>query len=395
MNEGLNSGASRKSKRHVGVIETSLEEANADYIRYNQVTNQDVGLSRRFPLLTMVNRVTPFYVRDIIWTGSIWVAISPTHSSTSTDLINWTVPVSLPANGTVNQWAVLSWNGSMLVAVSEGRYDTMLSSDGWIYTAYSTDSGATWSSGTSFNLSSIPAAFPTTRPVWTGSAWLFMTSFVTGIFRSTDGINWTRNDTSIFDTAGAAYIAPLATNGSGTVIAQSISPILYRSTDHGLTWNRLVIAGGLLSYDSASSKFVLISTDGLGVSTSSDGLTWTEASNNYVIIDTTAQSSRVACSPDYMMVVMGIQLIVISKHPADIALKFPTELFHYTPLSASFQVQYGNSVFVLYPGDQAGFNNLKETYNLTVVEVNSAYHKFVNITGGTLPAIHDSMLKVR
>jgi hypothetical protein len=167
-------------------------------------------------------------VQGVAWNGSLWVAVgySSVTIATSPDGISWT-PRTNPFEGNVGFG--IAWNGSLWVAVGANLDATV--------TIATSDDGIEWTARTN------PLDGGAGSGVaWNGSLWVAVGYGTDGtsIVTSSDGIEWTAR-TNTFN------------NGSG----------------FGIAWNgSLWVAVGQNSDASVA------------IATSSDGITWTDASNN-------------------------------------------------------------------------------------------------------------------
>lgn len=388
MNEGL-FGFHKRDKRHLGSVIAGVDVRDPDYANLSNcpvIENASPQLKRRFPKLTFTEYTTPFYVRSIVWAGTKWVAIGHTQSSTSTDLVTWTTPVNLPAKGSGNTWAQIGWNGSQLVVVSE-PYPVLGSTT--TYTGYSSDVGASWSSGSTITLAS--NGQPTNKIAWTGSAWLFTIRTETGVFRSTDGINWSKVNAAQFGPQAFGVI----TNGSGTAFltTQNADPMCAYSTDHGATWSFRRGPGMTMVYDPYISKFVMqnsYASINPGISTSSDGLTWSVsaplASSSFV---PTIEAGKLAATSSYYVHLIGSNTVIYlrSKHPDDVHMAasgpYDTSLLFKTYYQG---VIHENNTTVFFPNIVENFNLAPETYNIGVLTINPEICAIPFASEGSEPA---------
>lgn len=108
------------------------------------------------------------FPRDVVWSGSQFVAAGYGGIITSTDGVTW----SVPSSGAGDLHGV-AWSGTQFVAV--GLWGTILTS---------TD-GMTWtqrSSGTGVTLNDV---------TWSGSQFVAVGAWFGTILTSSDGVNWT------------------------------------------------------------------------------------------------------------------------------------------------------------------------------------------------------------
>ena len=328
MNNGLHGfyrkpNESGKALRGLGLKDTSkAPKVTGSSLGSPGIGHMSSELSRRIPEVSIVDRAVPLtpYVKDLVWTGAVWAAISATQFSTSADLITWTAPVTLPNIGSANVWSSMSWNGSQFVAVSASVPDF---GDGFIYTAYSS-TGASWSLGTSFNIGGVFATnLMALKPVWTGAAWLFTGIGFTGVVRSTDGINWSRLLTTSLTYGDSS--GNLVSNGSG--IAVLSLPIVTMgamwTNDHGVTWTMIRLSTGFMSYDPIRAKFIAFQQGSNHMALSDDALTWSRCPAT----DTGSIASIASINNYYVYVVDVNKPIVISKHDDDIGFLNPNPAY--------------------------------------------------------------------
>lgn len=377
MNDGLLDGFARKSHRDVGKYAYGLDITDPSYRASKSFDAIDASpdVCAAYPYFNIEERVVPnnFYVQSIVWTGSEWVAINGTQCTTSTDLISWTAPVSLPSAGTGNHWAKIGWNGSRLVIASQQRYVAGAGAgDGFIRTGYSDTHGASWSTGTAFSLSITSSGTETSPIVWTGGAFLFTNSSVGGIFRSTDGATWTRLMTST-----TAFIG-IATDGAGTAFAvtEAASAVLGNlySNDHGATWANVVRGGGgSMFYDTAESMYAvnLINYENAlpsSLSYSTTGLTWTDVSTASTV--DLISADKVLTTPHYVVIIINsLYISIFNKALNNQYVCLPRYTATKTPY---YRGVYANNVMLLYPGIQADFNTPGQSFNIGILTIDQS-----------------------
>jgi hypothetical protein len=226
-----------------------------------------------------VELALPFngFVGSIVWTGVNFVAVGADDNGgrvwTSPDGSAWTAQASGDLPNAGDQWFIVDWDGSRVVAVGQ-----MAGTD---YLAYSDDDGVTW---TPCDISALSPGIYPTNLVAGGPLWV-MGSGVVGTFAtSVDGATWVEHvgapvTPSFFDGVwnGAKYIG-------GVNTGVLTNPDVDSSAD-GLTWtdaDTVPILGMIplaVAWDGA--QFVMVGVDGatgnngLGAS-SPDGSTWTQ-----------------------------------------------------------------------------------------------------------------------
>jgi hypothetical protein len=268
MNVGGFPGAhSNGFSKEFGKLVRAIDYQNSDYVR---LIADDIRVPapeayrKQFPALNYKTIPAPFGVNWILWTGSLYAAISDSHFSTSTDLVTWTTPVALPAIASTSRWVKLGYNGSQFVIASEDN--SYSAPSGNVYTAYST-TGASWTAGTT--ITGLGSGFSISPIYWDGVVWVFSGvggGNQNGIIRSTNGSTWaivagTENTTFTSLAVGPTkMIAKLADFSNGTLV----------STNNGATWARSALPFFSISYDNG--KFI-IATDNT-VITSADSITW-------------------------------------------------------------------------------------------------------------------------
>lgn len=268
-------------------------------------------------ITSLVNKWYPVYTRDassnIRWVnGKAWLFTTGQGVATSDNGIDWATiwPTSeLGVLGNISLNDVTYGNGMyVIVGGTAGTTSLILtSSDGAAWTrratthtvgltsidysptlgmflaagqngttVYSTD-GITWTSGVSAGAANI------TKVVWGGTQFaLINTTNTSGqIYRSTNGTSFTAQSTTIgFTATDIAYSSTLnlwvITRSSANTSYVMTSPDLSSWTARTITGSTAGSAYGVVWN---GSKFV-VSTNGPGVVSSSDGTTWAIASNN-------------------------------------------------------------------------------------------------------------------
>ena len=223
--------------------------------------------------------------------GQMWVAVGQNESEAailySFDKITWASPSINPiAGGTVNKIAT---NGSYWVAVGFNTGNT-------VCIATSPD-GITWAPSTN-NPFSPGVGFGI---AWNGSYWVSggAKDNIGSIATSTDGMTWTDASNSPFSDGYQGFVKEIAWSASGSYWVavgcnRSIDPTISiaRSSD-GMTWVDSVSGGGNnpfsggyglgIAYSSSQNKWVAVgynSDSTVCIASSTDGMIWTDASNN-------------------------------------------------------------------------------------------------------------------
>jgi hypothetical protein len=208
---------------------------------------------------------------DIVWTGSIFVAVGPTGGGgyaglrRSSDGITWQYPAT---NSFINFYSV-AWSGNIFVQVGGG---------GAILTSLD---GSSWTSRTSGTTQTL------NRVIWAGNQFIACGSAGV-ILTSPDGIIWTTRTTGLPSTAilgavswsGSVYVAVGTTGNAGlSLIITSSDSINWTVRSHPETrtfydvvWanNRFVVVGN----DTSPTATDAVRITHL-VLTSSDGISWT------------------------------------------------------------------------------------------------------------------------
>ena len=204
----------------------------------------------------------------VCYGNGLFVAVgdngSDTRISTSPDGVTWT-PRTAPR---ANDWRAVCFGDGLFVAVSStGTGDRVMTSP----------DGITWTIRSSAADSN-----------WRGVAWgngVFVAVAESGTYRvmtSPDGITWTAR------TAAASLYWRGVSYGIGKFVATSAGPgasvnnVMY-STDDGATWTLGTTTSQVWS-DVAfgSDRFAIINAAGGVSATSTDGISWTEASTGFV-----------------------------------------------------------------------------------------------------------------
>jgi hypothetical protein len=246
-------------------------------------------------------------LRDVVWNGSIFVAVAPNSFTTSSNGTTWTAVTgfeNLP-------FTSISWSGTRFVVTNTTNGVAFVSTNGttWSRSAtayagpilfsgyfggrfvaiganqiqYSTD-GLNW--GNVDNVQYVPTALNRTYKL--GNRY-YALSTTAGIYQSSDGIAWSAAKTApLRPFVGMAYNGTfwLAVTGSSTGMPVSV----YKSTD-GINWVKSADFGTLIGsaapstfvdVEFASGNFILGSSNTAAgqnlpytIYTSSDGVTWT------------------------------------------------------------------------------------------------------------------------
>lgn len=254
---------------------------------------------------------TTLNLLSIAWSGSIFVAVGASGVILSSpDGVTWTSRTS----GTTNNINAVAWGNGTFVAVTTNSSDSIRrSADGINWTTpspavtgangntiafglglfvvlgnnrmtnYSTD-GLTWSSGTS---TGAPTNLSYQSVIYAGNRFLAGTFSTTGpvasIYSSTNGINWTSQNTnpttSEWNTVSCWLSAPGRVMGFGDGRLNNSAAVV--TTDGGTTVTNLLTGNnnGLLCIASSGSRFVAggFTTNLSGTNSlmySNDGVTW-------------------------------------------------------------------------------------------------------------------------
>lgn len=260
---------------------------------------------------------------DVVWNGSIFVAVAPNNFTTSSNGATWTAVTgfeNLP-------FTSVSWSGTRFVVTNTTNGTAFVSTDGatWSRSAtayagpilfsgyfggrfvaiganqiqYSTD-GLDWDNVD--NVQYVPTALNRTYKL--GNRY-YALSTTAGIYQSSDGITWSAAKTApLRPFVGMAYNGTfwLAVTGSSTGMPVSV----YKSTD-GINWVKSADFGTLIGsavpstfvdVEFASGNFILGSSNtAVGqnlpytIYTSSDGVTWTGRLTPLLIAPTQAMAS--------------------------------------------------------------------------------------------------------
>lgn len=172
---------------------------------------------------------------SLLWTGSQWVAIEYSAtggpcSQTSPDGVTWTRRNVIFNTGTGHVAGAIAWNGSLYVvtSVSTGVLRVATSPDAITWTVR-TPSGLGGSAG--------PAS-GSTRPVWTGSLWLFLYSYGGTCYKATssNGTTWDGTQTAIT----ASLMSQLAYVGGTLLAVGGPNGRAFASADEGVNWSEVV-----------------------------------------------------------------------------------------------------------------------------------------------------------
>jgi hypothetical protein len=283
MNKGVFAGAGARPIVGFGKLTYGIDYQNKDYApvmgQKTYVTNAPADLKRIYPKITLKQHFTPFLVVDIIWTGSLWAAISATQFSTTTDFITWSSPVTLPAN-TGYVWRMLGYNGSQYVVIGtaigkRSPFDTLGAS---VYTAYST-AGTTWTAGSTLTGFCASTGALISALLWDGTAWIasimqhdsYQTDYG-GMIRSTNGSTWT----TVFSGRDVKHVSGTSSLLLATTVPGTTE--IYKSTDHGVTWTRAGYASSAHPFCYVNSTWVVSTRNGRLMS-SANGTSWTGTFN--------------------------------------------------------------------------------------------------------------------
>ncbi len=163
---------------------------------------------------------------------------------TSTNRTAWTsrtAPASIPAlSGSVGPYVTMGNDG--LGTVVAQFFPSSFPGDNTVNSisfACSADGGVTWSAvdthTTTFAAAASNAIF--SRPVWTGTKWVAVVSYINGtnykthVYNSTDGLTWA--SASVLT---ATSIQSIAAGIDGTVLGRAADGGLIYSDDYGVTW---------------------------------------------------------------------------------------------------------------------------------------------------------------
>lgn len=188
--------------------------------------------------------------RDIVWTGSLYVAVGDDNFlMSSPDGITWTKRTP-PGSTTFNTWYSVAWSGQKLIAVGSDMYAR--STDGVTWTATST--------GPYFE-----------AVAWTGTRWIGCGRGKTGY--SLDGETWVQQGPGISPSLpGLAFGGPryVAGGSSGS------KPVILSSVD-GVAWTTYNFTGDRWINDVAwtGERYVASLSDGRYL-VSPDGAAWEE-----------------------------------------------------------------------------------------------------------------------
>jgi hypothetical protein len=215
---------------------------------------------------------------EISWNGTIWVVIANNFISYSYNGIQW---ISLTDNryltGNGIQWAPLiqrpvgtghgfAWNGTMWVVVGNGTNTIAYSYDGITWTGLGIDIFSVQGNGVAWNgRRPNTITFPMTQLVATGSG-------SNSLRYSSDGINWTSGNTSIFTKGNG-----VATNGSIWVATGLGFDTLIYSTNPRSAWQGLgatifSIEGKSIAWN--GTMWVAVGGGTNSIAYSYDGITW-------------------------------------------------------------------------------------------------------------------------
>jgi len=218
--------------------------------------------------------------------GATWVKTSVSHASGATSDVLWAGSRFIATFSSAVRPHVTSGDnpGSTWIATTGGPDSYNAAGYGM---AYSPELGRTVATNASsaFTLEDGATAWTTrsttgltgaTSICWTGSRFLIAKSTGANLFSSADGITW--SSTSFALLSGSAQ---LVSNGAGAVVALylegGVAKRVQVSTDHGATWTIAPLPGAVFTANtipSYSGGMFFVSSTGLGIFVSQDGLNW-------------------------------------------------------------------------------------------------------------------------
>lgn len=241
------------------------------FLAFSPYPTSNLGVNVSYDGIEWTRVNTTKYYNGIVWTGSMFVAISAARSILkSTDGLTWE-QVTLPAhpNNSSTILYSIAWNGSTLCVGS---------TQGSIWT--STDA-VTWTARTGLS-STAWGAKNVAHILWTGSVFFALASV--SYATSPDGVTWTYGTTNlsaIFTTNNSCFTI-------GSTIFVTYGGKFTSSSNNGVSWTAAV--GPILGYSNTGSESSIatgawngskyVFTGGSArVATSTDKVTWTEQKN--------------------------------------------------------------------------------------------------------------------
>ena len=182
--------------------------------------------------------------------------------------------------GNTTAAAALSQVGSQMAVLGS---KTLLAGSNGMLTC-STDDGASWTAGTADG-QAIPSTWHFNR-VQSSAGTALATAAIGNtaervVLRSEDGVDW-----QSISTLASQRIMDVAGNGSGTWLAAGANAAIFRSTDHGVTWQQVPITGIATARAVVwfNNQWLLFGAATSGAASrcwsSPDGLSWTDRGAN-------------------------------------------------------------------------------------------------------------------